>query len=112
MGKPFSEETGKAEEVPIDDSEWAKRERALDARWGSLNAVTFAESLPARRWLLCRNKHGVLPLGKTGMLVGRWHGAFVHLPIEIATHGRAKVNPGGDLWHAVLESSGQPARLC
>ena len=50
--------------------------------------------------------------GKTGMLVGRWHGAFVHLPIEIATRGRAKVNPGGDLWHAVLESTGQPAKLC
>ena len=50
--------------------------------------------------------------GKTGMLVGRWHGAFVHLPIEVATRGRAKINPRGDLWHAVLESTGQPARLC
>lgn len=49
--------------------------------------------------------------GKTGMLVGRWHGAFVHLPVWMATQGRAKVDPKRDLWHAVLESTGQPARL-
>ena len=49
--------------------------------------------------------------GKTAMLVGRWHGSFVHLPIAMATHGRAKINPASDLWHAVLESTGQPASL-
>jgi 6-phosphofructokinase 1 len=49
--------------------------------------------------------------GKTSMLVGRWHGAFVHLPIDLATHGRRKVDPSSELWHAVLESTGQPARL-
>jgi len=50
--------------------------------------------------------------GKTGMLVGRWHGAFVHLPIDLATHGRRKVDATSELWHAVLESTGQAARLC
>jgi 6-phosphofructokinase 1 len=49
--------------------------------------------------------------GKTSMLVGRWHGAFVHLPVWMATQGRAKVDPTRDLWHTVLESTGQPARL-
>ena len=49
--------------------------------------------------------------GKTSMLVGRWHGAFVHLPIGLATTGRRKVDPKSELWHAVLESTGQPARL-
>ncbi len=49
--------------------------------------------------------------GKTGMLVGRWHGAFVHLPIDLVTHGRRKVDPRGELWHSVLDSTGQPARL-
>ena len=49
--------------------------------------------------------------GKTAMLVGRWHGSFVHLPISLATQGRAKVNPDSDLWHAVLENTGQPASL-
>ena len=49
--------------------------------------------------------------GKTAMLVGRWHGAFVHLPIVLATQGRRKVDPQSELWHSVLESTGQPARL-
>ena len=49
--------------------------------------------------------------GKTSLLVGRWHGAFVHLPIALATRGRRKVDPKSELWHAVLESTGQPAQL-
>lgn len=49
--------------------------------------------------------------GKTSMLVGRWHGAFVHLPLEMVIHGRRKVDPNSELWHAVLESTGQPARM-
>ncbi len=49
--------------------------------------------------------------GKTGMLVGRWHGAFVHLPIVLATQGRRKVDPQSELWSSVLESTGQPPRL-
>ena len=51
--------------------------------------------------------------GKTGMLVGRWHCSYVHLPIALVTQvGRSKVNPTGELWRAVLESTGQPPRLC
>jgi 6-phosphofructokinase 1 len=49
--------------------------------------------------------------GKTGLLVGRWHGAYVHLPIPLATHGRRKVDPQSEIWRSVLESTGQPARL-
>lgn len=47
--------------------------------------------------------------GKTAMLVARWHGHFVHLPIGLATSGRKRVDPQGDLWQSVLESTGQPA---
>ena len=47
--------------------------------------------------------------GKTGMLVGRWHGSFVHLPLELVIQGRRKVDPTQELWHCVLESTGQPA---
>ena len=47
--------------------------------------------------------------GKTGMLVGRWHGTFVHLPLDLVIHGRRKVDPSQELWHSVLESTGQPA---
>jgi 6-phosphofructokinase 1 len=47
--------------------------------------------------------------GKTGMLVGRWHGSFVHLPLELVIHGRRKVDSTQELWHSVLECTGQPA---
>jgi len=49
--------------------------------------------------------------GKTGMLVGRWHGTFVHLPLSLITRGRRKVDPDGELWRSVLECTGQPACL-
>ncbi|MCB1209234.1 MAG: ATP-dependent 6-phosphofructokinase, partial [Verrucomicrobiales bacterium] len=49
--------------------------------------------------------------GKTGMLVGRWQGAFVNLPLELVIHGRRKVDPTHELWHSVLESTGQPPQL-
>ncbi len=49
--------------------------------------------------------------GKTSMLVGRWHGSFVHLPLELVIHGRRKVDPTQELWHSVLESTGQPATM-
>ena len=47
--------------------------------------------------------------GRTAMVVGRWHGRFVHLPIALATGSRNQVDPDGDLWMSVLEATGQPA---
>jgi 6-phosphofructokinase 1 len=46
--------------------------------------------------------------GRTAMVVGRWHGRFIHLPIAIATGSRNQVDPHGDLWISVLEVTGQP----
>ena len=46
--------------------------------------------------------------GKTAMLVSRWHGHFVHVPIK-ATVGKSKdVSLDSPLWRSVLESTGQP----
>jgi len=49
--------------------------------------------------------------GKTGLVVARWHSAYIHLPIGVATSARRHVDPGKDLWLSVLESTGQPARF-
>jgi 6-phosphofructokinase 1 len=46
--------------------------------------------------------------GRTAMVVGRWHGRFVHVPIPLATATRNQVDPNGDLWMSVLEATGQP----
>ena len=49
--------------------------------------------------------------GFTSMIVARWHGRFIHLPIALATAGRNQVDPHGDLWMSVLETTGQPKRF-
>jgi 6-phosphofructokinase 1 len=49
--------------------------------------------------------------GRTAMVVGRWHGRFVHLPISLATASRNQVDPDGDLWMSVLEATCQPSRF-
>jgi 6-phosphofructokinase 1 len=47
--------------------------------------------------------------GRTEMIVGRWHTRFVHVPMRLAVRQRYQVDPNGDLWMSVLESTGQPA---
>jgi hypothetical protein len=46
--------------------------------------------------------------GNTNMAIGRWHGHYVHVPMPLATRFRKQVNVEGDLWAAVVESTGQP----
>lgn len=46
--------------------------------------------------------------GKTGMAVGRSHGAFTHIPLRCLVKDRKRIDPEGDLWLSVLESTGQP----
>jgi 6-phosphofructokinase 1 len=46
--------------------------------------------------------------GRTEMVVGRWHGRFVHVPMATAIRERYRVDPDGDLWMSVLEATGQP----
>ena len=49
--------------------------------------------------------------GRTEMVVGRYRRRFVHIPMSVAVSRRNQVDPHGDLWLAVLESTGQPVRF-
>lgn len=49
--------------------------------------------------------------GRTSMVVGRVRRRFVHIPMSLAVSRRNRVDPHGDLWMAVLESTGQPWRF-
>ncbi|MET0190560.1 MAG: ATP-dependent 6-phosphofructokinase [Pseudonocardia sediminis] len=49
--------------------------------------------------------------GRTAMVVGRVRRRFVHIPMALAVSRRNQVDPHGDLWMAVLESTGQPWRF-
>lgn len=46
--------------------------------------------------------------GKTGILIGRWHGLFTHLPLAVATSSRKRIDPDHATWLAVTETTGQP----
>jgi 6-phosphofructokinase 1 len=60
---------------------------------------------------LAQNAVHAAMAGKTNMVVGRWHGHYVNLPMNVVTVRRRKVNPTGDLWMTVLEATGQPAEF-
>lgn len=49
--------------------------------------------------------------GRTGMVVGRRHNRFVHVPISLAVSARNIVAPDGDLWLSVLEATGQSTEM-
>lgn len=46
--------------------------------------------------------------GQTEMIVGKWHGRYLNVPIALAIQERQCVNPFGELWFSVLEATGQP----
>lgn len=60
-------------------------------------------------WRLAQNAVHAAMSGRTEMIVGKWHGRLVHVPIPLAISGRKLVDPASDLWLSVLETTGQPA---
>jgi len=58
--------------------------------------------------LLAQNAVHAAMAGKTDLVIGRWHQHFVHLPLTVATAKRRQVDPHGNLWLSVLQSTGQP----
>ncbi len=94
------------------------RERKIELSLKYMDPSYAIRSVPANAQdnFFCQHlaQHAVhaAMAGKTGMLVGRWHGTYVHVPIPfVTTIGRHKVDPHGDLWRAVLESTNQPADM-
>lgn len=46
--------------------------------------------------------------GKTDVMVGRWHRAFTHVPLQLALSEKKRIDPDKELWLAVTETTGQP----
>ena len=46
--------------------------------------------------------------GKTGLVIGLLHDRFIHVPIELLTTQKKRVDPDGSGWSAVLTATGQP----
>jgi 6-phosphofructokinase 1 len=62
-------------------------------------------------WNMARNAVHAAMAGNTELLIGRWHGRFVHVPLPLATRFRKQVDVTDDLWMSVIESTGQPVRF-
>jgi 6-phosphofructokinase 1 len=62
-------------------------------------------------WNMARNAVHAAMAGNTAMLIGRWHGRFVHVPMALATRQSRQVDTDGDLWMSVIEATGQPRAL-
>jgi 6-phosphofructokinase 1 len=60
---------------------------------------------------MARNAVHAAMAGKTGMLIGYWHGQMTHLPMHALRGHQRRVTPEGDLWFSVLENTGQPGRI-
>ena len=46
--------------------------------------------------------------GFTDAMVGRWNGCFTVVPLHLVTQRRRQLDPSGDVWQRVLQSTGQP----
>ena len=49
--------------------------------------------------------------GKSGLVISYLHGQFVHVPISVIAQGSRRLDLDGELWRAVLSSTGQPQQF-
>ena len=57
---------------------------------------------------LARNAVHAGMAGTTDVVIGLWHGVYVHLPIDLVTRHRKKIHPESYLWRNVVGATGQP----
>jgi 6-phosphofructokinase 1 len=79
----------------------------IDPSYG-IRSVPASPSDSVYCWHMARNAVHAAMAGNTEMLIGRWHGRFVHVPMPLATRMRKEVEPTEDFWMSVVEATGQP----
>lgn len=57
--------------------------------------------------LLAQNAVHAAMAGMTNMVIGYWHGQYTYVPVELAVAERRKVDPNGQLWQSVLQTTRQ-----
>lgn len=75
----------------------------------TIRSVPASPSDSVYCWNMARNAVHAAMAGNTEMLIGRWHGRFVHVPMPLAIRCRKQVDPRDELWMSVLEATGQPS---
>jgi len=46
--------------------------------------------------------------GATDLMIGYWNQRYTHVPLPLVAGRRKKVNPEGEMWQRVLDTTGQP----
>lgn len=91
---------------------FADRQVPVNVRYIDPSYIIRGQSANTEDAVLCDRlaRHAVhaAMAGKSGLIIGLLHERFIHVPVEMATHGRKKVEPFSSLWNAVLASTGQP----
>ena len=94
---------------------FADRGREMTIKY--IDPSYIIRSLPANsldsEFCLMLGQHAVHAglAGRTNMMIGYWNQRFTHVPIPLAVASRKTLDPNGETWQCVLESTGQPARL-
>ncbi len=97
------------------EKHFASEQRKLNLKY--IDPSYVIRSVPANPYdsvfctRLAHNAVHAAMSGRTRMVVSRWHTKFVHVPMSLAIQHRNCVDPNGDLWMTVLESTGQPPRF-
>ena len=87
--------------------------RQMDATVKFIDPSYIIRSVPANAndrvycGFLGQNAVHAAMAGKTGMVVSRLLSRYVHLPLDLVTRKRKKLNIQSDYWRSVLESTGQ-----
>ena len=90
------------------------KDKSTEVNLKYIDPSYIIRSVPANSqdaWLcdgFARNAVHAAMAGKTDLIIGYWHGVFVHVPIPAAVSSRKKVNPESELWKAVISATGQP----
>lgn len=93
------------------------KHRSLDLKFKYIDPSYMIRGLRANpqdaSYCVCLAQNAVhaAMAGKTGIAITRWHGHYVHVPIRLAIAARKQVDPKGNLWHSVIESTGQSPKF-
>ncbi len=93
------------------------RARAFPITLKYIDPSYMIRSVPANASdsILCdalgRNAVHAAMAGKTGIVIGRVHGVFTHVPLAVVTRTKKRIDPEGSYWLTVLEATGQPPLL-
>jgi len=89
-------------------------ERDIEVNLKYIDPSYSIRSIPASAWdrtltdRMARSAVHAAMAGKTDVMIGSWNQSIIHVPISAAVNEKKRMPLDGDLWNAVLATTGQP----